>query len=238
MSTATQFLGTPAVGTCIDGWEYLGCAWDNVHTPGPRVLTGAFADGSVVSKMTIDVCEKFCTDRNYTIAGVEYGQQCFCGSTFAYAPQWDPSGCNITWTCTGDSNEICGGFDHISLFRRTECCPSDPAGCLLESVLESIIVNSTLLTHNSMTPDICSSHCMGRNYPYSGVQNGNDCRCATASLNDILKTIDQLVSDVVGTCDVPCAGNTSLTCGGIDALSIYKTLLGGASVSGQSETKK
>jgi hypothetical protein len=51
------------------GWEYAGCAFDNIAT---RTL-----DGSNESQddMTVEACISFCSDAGYSYAGLEYSTQ-------------------------------------------------------------------------------------------------------------------------------------------------------------------
>jgi hypothetical protein len=54
-------------------FEYLGCYKDNRT----RDLNGAESNSQ---RMTIHTCIKECKTRGFEYAGVQYGNQCFCGN--------------------------------------------------------------------------------------------------------------------------------------------------------------
>ncbi|KAF9255676.1 WSC-domain-containing protein [Marasmius fiardii PR-910] len=70
------------------------------HTPNVQIP---------VKEMTVEKCLAGCADSGYTCAGVEYGQECWCGdctaTDFTYALTYDM--CYMG--CTGDRRELCGG---------------------------------------------------------------------------------------------------------------------------------
>ncbi|KAH9057390.1 carbohydrate-binding WSC [Lactarius vividus] len=65
--------------------------------------------------MTTLSCIIFCSNRQHQYAGVENGEDCYCGND-------DPASveivsfdqCNIK--CPGDSSETCGGSSHLDLY--------------------------------------------------------------------------------------------------------------------------
>ena len=65
------------------------------------------------SDMTIAKCKKFCADKNYNYAGVEFAKQCFCGNDRPniLAPETD---CSMP--CTGDKSETCGAGHRINVY--------------------------------------------------------------------------------------------------------------------------
>jgi len=58
--------------------------------------------------------------KGFSYAGVEYGNQCFCGNTAALNPT--TTGC--TMACTGNSTEICGGSYKINVFHNAHITAS------------------------------------------------------------------------------------------------------------------
>ncbi|KAI8811253.1 WSC domain-containing protein [Cladochytrium replicatum] len=69
----------PAVKTQVPGWTYTGCYADS---PAPnRLLSYQAADQQSVSN-----CVDACTTRGFTIAGLQYGGQCFCGNAIRSNP--------------------------------------------------------------------------------------------------------------------------------------------------------
>ena len=64
--------------------------------------------------MTIAKCKKFCADKNYNYAGVEFAKQCFCGNDRPniLAPETD---CSMP--CTGNKSETCGAGHRINVYQ-------------------------------------------------------------------------------------------------------------------------
>ena len=100
----------PAIGSTVDGWTYLGCA----NEPGGvRALGGATYTSN---NMTNEACQSFCVSKDSTMAGTEYGTQCYCGSALA-------SGSSLNQTCSsmlcsGSDMEYCGGPDRLSVYEK------------------------------------------------------------------------------------------------------------------------
>ena len=63
--------------------------------------------------MTVHYCIKFCSDEGYKFAGLESGNECFCGNhaPFISAPQRE---CHLN--CSGNTTQICGGFWRMSVY--------------------------------------------------------------------------------------------------------------------------
>ena len=70
----------------------------------------------------------------------------------------------------------------------------------------------------SMTIETCLSHCRSGGNNYAGVKAGTQCYCSTSF---------GLISGSTE-CQSPCPGNTSESCGGLEAIQMYQ--LGGTSV--------
>jgi len=54
------------------GWEYQGCAADNVAS---RTFVGASTSSD---NMTVETCIEYCKSEGYSLAGLEYASQCYC----------------------------------------------------------------------------------------------------------------------------------------------------------------
>jgi hypothetical protein len=63
--------------------------------------------------MTNEKCISYCRGAGFTLAGSEYGFQCFCGNLLYDSVLLDNSNCNMT--CSG-SNGVCGGAWALSVF--------------------------------------------------------------------------------------------------------------------------
>ncbi|KAJ7680104.1 carbohydrate-binding WSC, partial [Mycena rosella] len=98
------------------GWSYVGCKVD----VGNRILVAA----NQVSTINIpQTCIAFCSGNGYTMAGVEFGQECWCGSSYnpvAGAVQSAAdAGKNCSSPCTGDSTQTCGGSSRIQVYQSS-----------------------------------------------------------------------------------------------------------------------
>ena len=65
---------SPPTESLPTGWTALGCVSDN----STRALTGY---GFTSDNMTIDSCLSTCASRGLSLAGIEYGSECYCEST-------------------------------------------------------------------------------------------------------------------------------------------------------------
>lgn len=68
--------------------------------------------------MTPESCFNICGTSNYLYAGLEYGDECWCGDGVSSAATLvDPSRCNVN--CTGDATRTCGGREVLYLYNGT-----------------------------------------------------------------------------------------------------------------------
>ena len=61
--------------------------------------------------MTIEMCVTYCKDRNFSYAGLQHYDECYCGNTYPTVLATD--GC--TYECAGDSSQTCGGTWRINV---------------------------------------------------------------------------------------------------------------------------
>ena len=82
------------------------CFVDNSN----RVLRGLHLNGE---NMSVENCKELCYENNYKFAGLEFGDECFCGNDVPVvsAPMRE---CHLK--CAGDETEICGGFWRLSVY--------------------------------------------------------------------------------------------------------------------------
>ncbi|KAH9996954.1 WSC domain-containing protein [Xylariaceae sp. FL0662B] len=116
--------GTPAVdqppAPQTDGlnstWTYQGCWEDNVNNS--RTL---FWELQFPGTMTPTQCLWQCSSFGYAAAGLEYGDECYCGDpidvTASGATKKDDSECNVV--CAGNASAYCGGGSRLSLYYWT-----------------------------------------------------------------------------------------------------------------------
>ena len=119
---ATNCLATTTLGTYTSsiytdmtakGWEYLGCGIDEY---GNTALTGPIED---TPTMTVETCISLCGGKGYSIAGLEYASQCFCGNTLPARASPTPGVIGTcTMACKGNSTEMCGAGNRLSLYQK------------------------------------------------------------------------------------------------------------------------
>ena len=189
-----------------DGATYLGCFYDSGDD---RLLSGP-ATGT--QSMTIEYCHSYCSSQGYNIFGVEDGSQCFCGNETTGSTPSPSDGCD--YLCDGDLTEICGGFDPISLYNfasTTDTLGAAYLGCFHDDGGDRLLVGH-LLSSDNMTIEICHTYCQGQNYDMFGVEDATQCFCGN-------ETTRAPSSD--NPCAYTCSGDSTETCGGYDAISLY-----------------
>lgn len=105
---------TPTAAPIPDGWSSLGCYNDIVQR---RTLKFPQTVPGGPSNNTVEGCLTLCQSEGYSLAGVEYGQECFCDNQISYGnqPASDQSVCH--YPCTGNNAEICGGSAVINVYQ-------------------------------------------------------------------------------------------------------------------------
>ncbi|CAM9602454.1 unnamed protein product, partial [Sphacelaria rigidula] len=195
----------------METFTELGCFKDSRS----RLLTNMISS----SDMTPTVCAAYCT--GYAIFATQYGRECWCGAAGTDVAIIGEGTCDIP--CEGDSSLTCGGFYTFNAYAMPTTGPTPaptPAPTIYPASLGCYTdkrdgrVLSNMLTSDNMTPLVCGSYCRG--YAYFGTQYGSECWCGAAGTE----------FDKYGTstsCTVPCAGDSSATCGGSYAFELYIT---------------
>ncbi|KAF5353434.1 hypothetical protein D9756_008033 [Leucocoprinus leucothites] len=191
-------------------WSYYGCVEEGT-TGSHRALTGP---SYFRHDMTPGLCQSLCS--GYTFAGVEYGQECYCGNSLtnngASGDTTLPSKCSVP--CAGSSSLTCGGAWTLSVFT-TSSKPSAPLsnnggnwrslGCYVDS--GSRFLKESIPSHGEMTTTMCTTHCASLGYNYAATEYGVECHCG----NFVEKTSDGAgVSVDENECDIPCGGGLNL----------------------------
>ncbi|KAG4437093.1 hypothetical protein IFR05_007427 [Cadophora sp. M221] len=237
-STSVSPTGSGATTTtsATPSWNYLGCYVDSV---GSRTLNNQiYGNGDI---MTTDLCQSQCKKAGYTLSGVEYGGECYCDSALRNGggPAPDGSaGCNKA--CNGNSAEICGGGNRLSLYSLTTPGGSTSSssqisnsgsqtgsstasstsalassswtslGCYNDSVGSRTLSNPIYGNNDIMTVELCENSCKSAGYTLAGVEYGGECYC-----DNTIKNYGAPASDG---CTMACHGNPAETCGGGDRM--------------------
>jgi len=196
-------------------WTSLGCYSDNVAA---RTLGVGMA---VNGPLTVELCTKACFAANYSLSGVEYADECYCGSSIANGGAPTPAGdCNMA--CAGNSSESCGGPNRLNLYNSTAIAglppPPSPGswtslGCYSDNVAARTL-GVGMAVNGPLTVELCTQACFDANYSLSGVEYADECYCGSSLANGGAPT-------PAGDCNMACAGNSSESCGGPNRLNLY-----------------
>lgn len=165
-TTASTTATPPAATSAALDWTYLGCYTDTVHT---RTLLNVQAANNA---LTVESCIAACAQGGYTLAGTEFGDQCWCDTTLhnggGPAPDGN-TGCNMP--CAGNASEVCGGTDRLSIYS-----PPGPAwqslGCYTDSVQKRTLTHPEQITGGgaAMTVELCQGACSAAGYKLAGIE--------------------------------------------------------------------
>ncbi|KAF4575259.1 WSC domain-containing protein [Pleurotus pulmonarius] len=106
--------------TVAEDWDYQGCYTDSVSD---RTLSHSHhVDGGI----TIESCVAFCSTNGFSFAGLEFGDECFCGNSIGASTKKSDSECAMV--CSGNLAEFCGGRDRLTLYSTgdAEEPPEEP----------------------------------------------------------------------------------------------------------------
>ncbi|KAJ3494780.1 hypothetical protein NLG97_g3855 [Lecanicillium saksenae] len=97
----------------VGNWKYEGCYEDNANQTHVFFWQSFFPD-----VMTPKMCLDKCAEYGYMAAGLEYGQECYCGDpqniVVKKSIKKDEKECNVP--CVGNSSAICGGGNRLSTY--------------------------------------------------------------------------------------------------------------------------
>jgi hypothetical protein len=194
---------------------YGGCYSDTGST---RALDIMAYDNSA---NTIEMCTDTCVSKGYTIAGLEFGSQCYCGKQLkAGTTKVIENSC--TTACSGNSTEICGNNNRLSVFSNgtpyilAPASSPDTVGnfsytnCYTDTSPRTL--SGKFISGSFMTLDYCANYCSG--YKYFGTEYSSECYCGN--------TINAAAKVATATdCSYTCANNTSQYCGAGSRLTLY-----------------
>jgi hypothetical protein len=176
-------------------------------------------------QLTVERCATFCA--SYPIFGVEYGRECYCGTSLGpgsvSAPETD---CNFQ--CAGSSTEVCGAGNRLNVYTKpaststtfatssSTVSPTLPTsygalGCYSEAT-SGRALNQKSVSDDAMTVEKCAASCAG--FKYFGLEYYFECYCGN--------TLQPGSVQVPSTdCKFPCKGDKTETCGANSRLNLY-----------------
>ncbi|PFH53643.1 copper radical oxidase [Amanita thiersii Skay4041] len=220
--------GGSLVFPVLDGlpspWAYNACWVDNAF--GRIMPVGIPAN----QQNTIQTCIGACQAQNYTLAGTEFGVECYCGNTLIEgAVLANEADCNMG--CAGNTTQACGGPNRMSVYTSTGNVTALPppttlnaslpegwsySGCLKEPDGGKVFPWKLFWPKNN-TIQNCIQQCGAFGYPAAGAEFGEECWCG--DITDINANGGTLAPE--GDCNFPCSGDPIHFCGGAARMSLY-----------------
>ncbi|KAI0371431.1 WSC-domain-containing protein [Pilatotrama ljubarskyi] len=166
-------------------------------------------------------CIERCDAQNFIYAGVEFSNECHCGTGLKQTPRSAPTtDCNMP--CSGDADQSCGGSFRIQIYKS----PALPGGgwalqgCFVDTPASSAfgdpVVHHTFATNLELI-DQCIAVCQHIGYPFAGVENGEDCQCSFGFAPGVQQADESECSTL---CPLP-PGDGQEFCGGVQRLMVY-----------------
>ncbi|KAG8803723.1 hypothetical protein FRC17_006129, partial [Serendipita sp. 399] len=184
----------PSVVPSYNTWTSAGCYEDQVSA---RVLPYPVATNGGPSSMTVELCLDACFAAGYTIAGVEWSQECFCG--YNLPPTLATDGrCNME--CKGNADELCGGSNGLNVYQSSgPTSPSTYSGWTYSDCYEDSIWSRVLPEYRGVSGPLtvakCLDACSAEGFEFAGVEYANECFCG--------RTTPTVVA-TDGRCRMPC----------------------------------
>lgn len=94
----------------VGGFQYAGCFRDSMT----RALDSEIRAN--LGPVSNEKCVNHCKTNGFSLAGTEYGGQCYCGNELKNSEKIDSSYCNKA--CEGNKPEMCGGSWALSVFSK------------------------------------------------------------------------------------------------------------------------
>ncbi|PPQ70232.1 hypothetical protein CVT24_013090 [Panaeolus cyanescens] len=167
----------------IDGrppeWQARQCYRDSA---GNRALQAAsFTSDS----MTRELCNDFCGERGYALAGTEYGRECYCD--FVFHDEFSLSG-GCEMPCAGNPNETCGGPNELFIYRnvnaflpriKPQIQDYEYKGCYSDTLNPRTLPRQFVfpLSQGGVTIEKCVAACSAEHWSIAGLEYGSECFC-------------------------------------------------------------
>lgn len=226
-SAAPQPTGPPS------GWRAASTPCIAEGTSG-RALSGA---SKWAEDMTYQQCASFCASGGFSLAGLEYSRECYCGNYLDHGASLSRSASNCDMHASGNPNQIAGGswamtllvadqFDETKVdseYKQKQVQETLPSGwsalhdsgiCIQEGSSGRALAGASTWAED-MTIGKCISFCSSKGMQYAGLEYSRECFCG----NDL---VNGASSSRTAPCDMQCAGSPGNICGGPWTLSVYQ----------------
>ena len=200
----------------------------------PRILPLGYKHSNT---NTPKECVAHCYNLGHFYAGVENGNECYCGNT--PPPDSRKQGqSNCNYRCEGDFAKTCGGTSwdmnvYMVCDDSTDCQPgwecnfkSGSSGfcsqtlsgpCYNDTQSYRILPYFHGIYHYDNTPATCIDRCRKDDFLYAGVEYSRECHCGNSPPADSrLRSYQD--------CSRSCTGDNTKRCGASWRISMYNTL--------------
>ena len=222
-----QSTSGPYIPASIGPFSFKSCF---TEASSGRALTAfALADNSI----TLQTCAGNCTQYKYF--GVEYSRECYCGNSLSAGSIMATDG-RCSMTCSGNSSEVCGGPNGLTLYSQgnfsisatssisTSTVPPTPSPTVIQTIgmfyyqacyseVQGRALQGNAAASSDMTVQYCAGNCSS--FVYMAVEYGAECYCGNTLVSGSAPVMD-------GRCNMPCAGNAGAICGGPNGLTLYQ----------------
>ncbi|KAK2042793.1 WSC domain-containing protein [Colletotrichum somersetense] len=124
-----------------NGYKFLGCQTEGANG---RALTGKF---TAADTMTVEDCASFCSIDGWRFMGLEYGRECFCGSsTNAGSVPASLDECNML--CVGNKSQYCGAGYRLDLYQLSSSA-SGASSSIVASTSSAVSGSSSIISPSS-----------------------------------------------------------------------------------------
>ncbi|KAL2138565.1 hypothetical protein VTI28DRAFT_6602 [Corynascus sepedonium] len=120
-TTAIATSSTFTLGPSPTAWTDMGCY---VEDPDLPILEQYMSPEAGDASLTVPKCKNSCYRRAYGFAGVQGGNQCWCGSYVGGEWAHNQTVCDVP--CSGNPDTFCGGDGFVNVFRAEENKEEEP----------------------------------------------------------------------------------------------------------------
>ncbi|WWC86674.1 uncharacterized protein L201_001551 [Kwoniella dendrophila CBS 6074] len=218
--TATSAAAPAATSAAvtINGFTSGGC----VQEVSGRLLSLVQTSSST---MTIEQCTTLCGNYGYGVAGLEYGNECYCGVPDDVDDALVSGQCYMP--CAGDSTEICGGPNALNIFINPDLTPATinlPSGWSTYGVVaegtSGRALTTTLWSSPTNTIESCANGCAAAGFTIAGTEYSSECYCGNSFSNGGGAIVDS------SSAFMACSGDLAQMCGGPSILSVVSSITG------------